>query len=468
MFRENERLQCYKVALDKIFSGVMITDINGVVIYYNRAASEYENLSREQVLGRSVYELYSSIDTSSRGHSFIMESMKTGQPILNEHNAYATFDNYVVNVVHNYYPVISNGQIVGCICIINTAGRLEKTINEINEIIKKAVSDYQNLQNIGFQNIIGQSLAVKQAINECTCVSKTDVDALIVGETGTGKELFVKAIHNSSSRRNAPFVPINCAAIPENLLESILFGTKKGAYTDSRDSIGLFEFAEKGTLLLDEINSMSLSCQTKLLRAIQEKKIRRVGAEKEISIDCRVIGAVNKDPLLCIQENTLRRDLFYRLSIACIVLPPLRERKEDLPLLVDYYIKMNNKKYMKSVVGLSSEMYDLLNAHDWDGNIRELINIIEAMFILHKDETELGIQHLSKYHLQQLIGPEKKIMPTEELSLDLALYTYEKKIITEALAKSHGNRNIAAKKLNISPQALNYKLHKFGLGKIKQ
>ncbi len=458
------KILCYKTVLNNIYSGVIIIDEKGVIFEYNKMASNFEKISEKEALGKNPTDLY--FTPGSR----LLKVMVTKNSIIHDYTKYLTFNGYKTRIVQSYHPVIdSDNRVVGACSILSEVDILENIISEINRIKNDVISQTERPRNMSFMNIIGNDKEMKQAIEESISASKSDVDVLLIGETGTGKEMFVKAIHDDSSRKDDPFVPINCATIPENLLESILFGTMKGAFTDSKNTTGLFEFAKRGTIFLDELNSMSLSCQAKLLRAIQEKKIRKVGAEKEIPIYCRIIGAINEDPKACIKSGTLRQDLFYRLSAICIFIPPLRNRKDDIALLIDYFISFYNEKYEKNVKGVSDDLNDMFYKYNWVGNVRELQNIIESIFIIGGNERILTISHLPRYYYEQFkkLSSMAIIDKNEEETLSDILYNVEKDLIINALKKFDGNKRTAAKSLGISPQNMNYKIKKFDIQKVK-
>jgi len=229
----------------------------------------------------------------------------------------------------------------------------------------------------------------------------TDLNVLIYGETGTGKEIIAQSIHNMSNRKNKPFIAQNCAAIPENLLESILFGTTKGSFTGAVDRVGLFEQANGGTLLLDELNSMPIHLQPKLLRVLEEGCITRIGSHIEKKVDVKVISTVNVEPTLLIEQKKLREDLFYRLCRISVYIPPLRERKEDILFLANHFINVHNFSKNKSAK-LSMEVKEIFKRYRWDGNVRELKNIIESAFDVLKNGKEIKIEHLSCYFVEKL------------------------------------------------------------------
>lgn len=235
-----------------------------------------------------------------------------------------------------------------------------------------------NTEKMTFKDIIGESIAIKQQVILAKKASSVDLPVLITGETGTGKELFAKAIHSCGKRSKKPFIAENCGAVPYSLTESIFFGTEKGAYTESVTKMGLFELANGGTLLLDELNSMPFELQSKLLRTLQEGTVRRLGGKNEIPIDVRTIAIINENPETLIREGRLRKDLYYRLNVIRINVPPLRERCEDIPLYIDFFLRKYNEKYSKNYEGIAPTAIAELKKRDYPGNVRELENIIES------------------------------------------------------------------------------------------
>ena len=300
-------------------------------------------------------------------------------------------------------------------------------------------------------------------------VSETDSAVLIYGETGVGKELVAQSIHGLSSRRNNRFVSQNCAAIPENLLESIIFGTVKGAYTGAENRPGLFEISKGGTLFLDEINSMEITLQAKILRAIEDNEVTRIGSNTPIKTDVRIISALNENPMDCIKNKKLRRDLFYRLSTVEIDIDPLRKRKEDISYMTDYYINYFNKRMNRAIIGIDEDVEKIFSRYEWPGNVRELRNVLEGAFNIATSR-KIKKKYLPNYLLQEFdvegieMADEHIIRWSngEDFNLDEAIKEYERNIIISAL---HNSRNLseAAKKLGISRQNLNYKLNKHSL-----
>ncbi|MFH1896867.1 MAG: sigma-54 dependent transcriptional regulator [Candidatus Desantisbacteria bacterium] len=310
----------------------------------------------------------------------------------------------------------------------------------------------------GFQNIIGHSSNMQQIYKTILQVAPVNCNVLICGESGTGKELIAKALHYNSPRKNKLFLPINCTALPESLIESELFGYEKGAFTGaiSRHS-GKFEAADGGTLFLDEIGDMPVSAQARLLRVLEQKEFLRVGGVSSVKVDVRVIAATNKDLLCEVQRERFREDLYWRLKVVIIQLPPLRERKDDIPLLIDTFIHEFNQTNQRNVLGISPKALNALMSHDYLGNIRELKNIIESMSILSQNEI-LDLDDLPVL-LQESSEKKEGIV----ITVGTSMFDAEKKIISQTLKKVNENRKMAANILGIGLRTLQRKIKEYGL-----
>ena len=293
-------------------------------------------------------------------------------------------------------------------------------------------------------------------------IANTESAVMISGETGTGKEMIAQSIHGSGHRAEKPFVSQNCAAIPDTLLESIMFGTTKGSFTGAEDKAGLFEIADGGTIFLDEINSMSPAMQAKILKTIEEKKVKRIGNDKFTAFDVKILCALNQDPIKCMKENIIREDLFYRLSTVLIEIPPLRDRIADIPFMINYFIGLNNQKMNKNVMGVSSEVMDILCNYKWPGNVRELKNVVEGAFNIIGSNI-INRKDLPGYIFNSFEKEHNTLLEIDDsLCLEDKLYEYEKRVIVMALDSTRTITQ-AANKLGMSKQTLNYKLLKFGL-----
>lgn len=315
-----------------------------------------------------------------------------------------------------------------------------------------------------FNDICYTSKVMKRVIERCRQVARGDSTVMLCGETGTGKELFAQSIHNASARADGPFLAINCAAIPENLLEGLLFGTEKGAYTGAESRAGLFEQANGGTLLLDELNSMNIGLQAKLLRVLQDQTFRRVGGSAQISVNVRILSNINVPPRQAIAQNKLRQDLFYRLGVVDLTIPPLRERREDIPLLAKTFIMQLNGILGKNVKDLDRRAMEILLDYDWPGNVRELQHAVEyAMNILPEDFSVITEDYLP----ERLTFQQEKQAPAQQekraASLSHTIQDVEYYTVCQALRASGGNISEAARKLGLSRQSLQYRIRRYGI-----
>ncbi|WP_456369722.1 sigma-54-dependent transcriptional regulator [Thermodesulfatator atlanticus] len=320
-------------------------------------------------------------------------------------------------------------------------------------------------QQWGYGEIVGKSKPMRQVFSLIEKVADTEATVLVLGESGTGKELVARAIHAASSRRDGPFVPVNCGAIPEELLESELFGHERGAFTGAvKTRIGRFELAHGGTIFLDEIAEMSPKLQVKLLRVLQDHAFERVGGTRSIKVDIRVIAATNKDLEKEVKEGRFREDLYYRLNVIPIKLPPLRERKEDIPLLIDHFLARFNRQKKRNIKGITKEALSCLMGHNWPGNVRELENVVERMVILSNGEY-LDLEDVPEYILEKVQGScspgvQDFDIPEEGIYLQQMVAEFEKSLIIKALEKTGWVKNRAAKLLHINRTTLIEKMKK--------
>ena len=330
--------------------------------------------------------------------------------------------------------------------------------------LKKEVAHLRSEQTkkYGIENIIGGSRHMENVLSMVDKVAKSDAGTILIqGESGTGKELIAKAIHYESARADRPFMAINCAAVPETLLESELLGHEKGAFTDAKtQKKGLLESADGGTVFLDEIGDMEMGMQAKLLRVLEERAFRRVGGVKEIPVDVRIISATNQDLLKLIEEKRFRKDLYYRIQVIPIYLPPLRERTGDILVLAEHFIEAFNKEFGKSVKSISKMAAKFLTEYGWPGNVRELKNVIERAVILESEETLL-LEHLPQEIVAKtsgpVAGPLTFRLPPEGIDIE----DVERELIRQALEISEGNQSKAARKLNLGIDAFRYRMKKF-------
>lgn len=440
---------------------IILTDTKGYITYFITYRPDVNPHKPAEMIGKHMLEAFPTLTEES---STVMRVIRTGKAILNELQEFP-YDGYVVQSINSTIPIIENGRFVG---VANMVRYLDDPFKR-NEIVIDMKEKKDFGVRYGIDDIEGCSESIFYLKQKVRMVAETDSPVLIYGETGTGKELAAQAIHSLSGRRENRFVSLNCAAIPESLLESVLFGTVKGAYTGAENRPGFFEISKGGALFLDKINSMEISLQAKLLRVIEDNEVTRIGGSEPVKTDVRIISALNENPMECIKNRKLRRDLFYRLSVVEIDIEPLRKRKEDIPYMTDYYINYYNKKMNRAITGIDEEVEKIFMKYDWPGNVRELKNLLEGAFNIATSRS-IKKKYLPGYLLNELnmegieAAEEHIIRWSSEdgFNLDEAIKEYEKNIIISAVRNSR-NLSEAAKKLGISRQNLNYKLNKHSL-----
>lgn len=442
--------------IPKLFKNIdffLITDNKGYIKYYEVINSLGSRIV-ENPVGLHILELHQHLNEKT---STVMKALRTKEPIINEKQYLNIFKERTVTILATSIPLICGNEAIGVI-------EIDRYLDE--DLAQYEEEDFNNEVNqnnyfFTIDDIITNDPAMINVKNQALKAAKTNSPVMIYGETGTGKELIAQAIHNHSFRKNNPFIVQNCATIPVSLGESILFGTTKGSFTGAENKVGLFEIANGGTLVLDELNSMDINLQSKLLRVTEKGHFRRLGGKNIINVNVRLISTVNEEPYYLIESNKIRKDLFYRLGVVLIYIPPLRERKDDIPLLVESFINEFNKKMHKNIKGVSKKVMELMMDYDWPGNVRELKNFIEGAF----NFTEKDIIDMDSipYHM---ISVNKNYKPKIEIedTFDLkeALKEQEIKYIKLALEKSN-TLTEAAKILKISRQLLKYKIDNYGI-----
>jgi len=446
--------------------GVHVIDKDRKTIIYNEAMAELEGLEIFQVMDKDILDIFPSLNEYT---STLIKVINTGEPIINSTQTYFNFRGHSITTISSTIPLEREGQIIGALEIAQDVTNLRKLSDQLMELqqelkeSKMNVKKNKEIKKYNFSNIIGNNkgLAIAKQIGERA--SETPSSVLIYGETGTGKEMFAQSIHNSGSRKNNTFIAQNCAAIPDSLLEGILFGTEKGGFTGAIEREGIFEQANGGTLLLDEINSMSLPLQAKLLRVLQEGYIRRIGGLKDVPVDVRIIATTNEDPKIALEKNLIRRDLYYRLSVINIYIPPLRDRLDDLDILLSFFINKFNNLLNKNIVKVSMEVRDDFLNYTWPGNIRELENFIEGgMNMVSFQDKVLNRENFitSNFIPKKSNIDRTLIQRLNEDSLPNVLNDLEESIIQDAMERYGNNISNAAKHLGIKRQTLQHKLKK--------
>ncbi|MGF6376732.1 arginine utilization regulatory protein [Clostridiales Family XIII bacterium PM5-7] len=444
--------------------GIMVTDKYGYIEYYATFRPDVNNLKEKDILRKHVTEVYPTLNENT---SSIMRVLKTGRPISNEYQTLVTYKGQSIRAVNTTMPIKDNDELIGVVDV-------SRYIDSPYERQDISLSFKENLTAKSLytiDDIITNSQKMELIKERIPMIANTDSSVLIYGETGTGKELVAQSIHSSSKRKKKRFVSQNCAAIPANLLESILFGTTKGCYTGAENKPGLFEVANGGTLFLDEINSMEIGVQSKILKAIEEKKVTRLGGYEPVDIDVKIISAINENPQKCILENKLREDLFYRLSVVLLTIPPLRERRNDLFFMVSHFIEQFNQSMKKNIIGIDEQVETIFEQYAWPGNVRELKNVIEgafnissSRFLRKRDLPEYLTNPIDAYRHTKSSFDVANSLCIDGQPLDVCVAAFEKELIVNALSVSN-NLVEAAKKLGITKQSLNYKLSKYGIKK---
>ena len=427
--------------------GLLIANREGVVEFQRVFV---DNLWKSgETVGLHIFELYPELDEES---STIVQALKTGKATYNVLQDINNRRGERVLLESTTIPIVVDGRVA---CVVDSS-----KFHSIDQRIIRGKGGISTLDRIITQD--PAMLALKDRVRD---VAQLDSSVLIYGETGTGKELVAESLHSEGRRSGRPFVSQNCAAIPSNLLESIFFGTEKGSYTGALTRKGLLEEADGGTLFLDEINSMETGLQAKLLKVLEEKKVRRRGGSRDIPFDVRIVAAVNEEPARLIKEHRLREDLYYRLGVVRITLPPLRKRVGDIPLLIRYFIDQYNRKMKRQVHGISDQALRRLERYSWPGNVRELQNVVEGAFasarseLLLLDHMEDALDRETEESRQPVSGEEPL---AEGFSLNKAVEQYEKELLRKAMAQS-ASISQAARLLGLSRQNLKYKLQKYDL-----
>lgn len=445
--------------------GIHVIDNQGQTLIYNQAMADLEGLEVKQVIGKDILKIFPSLDAET---STLIKVIDSGEAITNSIQTYLNYRGHSITTISSTIPLLSGGTIIGALEIANNLTNLKSLSDQIMELQdelniskKRKSSKGLKINKYNLAHIIGNSKNLELCKDIAKKASNTTSSVLIYGETGTGKEMFAQSIHNEGIRKNYPFIAQNCAAIPESLLEGILFGTDKGGFTGAIERAGIFEQAKGGTLLLDEINSMSMGLQAKLLRVLQEGYIRRVGGVKDIPVDVRIIATTNEDPLKAIEGGSLRKDLYYRLSVINISIPPLRKRLEDLPLLCSHFIDKYNYILNKDINDIDLSLLKRFNHYHWPGNIRELENIIEgAMNMVSYDKKILDEEEfLSTKFID--VNKDDMISQLKDKSLPDILASMEKEMIFKVLDSQDNNITQAAKQLGVKRQTLQHKIKRY-------
>ena len=433
----------HSVILDSITEGVFTVDLDWRITSFNRAAEEITGISRQQAIGQQCKHILRA--DLCETDCALRETIRTGRPIINKsvHIVDADGKRKAISITTAILRD-ENGEVIGGVETFRDTSLIEELRKELHH-------------SYSFEDIISRNHQMQDLFSILPNIAESNTTVLIVGESGTGKELFARAIHNISPRKDKPFIAVSCGALPDTLLESELFGYKAGAFTDAKkDKPGRFALADGGTIFLDEIGDVSPAVQVRLLRALQERTYEPLGAVSSVKVDIRVITATNKNLEELVENGKFRDDLYYRVNVVRLPLPPLRDRKEDIPLLVDHFVSRFNRLHSKNIGGVTDEVLATLLSYDYPGNVRELENIIEHCFVLCQDEI------IERRHLPATLQAEES-GGANDIRKVVTLEEMEKIFITQALARNEGNRTAAARELGIHKSTLFRKIKSLGI-----
>jgi len=457
--KQLNNLNEYKSLLQAVFSAVQdaisVVDTKGYHIMVNPAYTKVTGISAEEIMGK-----YANYDLKE-GDSLHIKVLKTKKPVKN--TKIVTKPSGKV-VIAQAAPILVDNKLKGSVAVLHDITEIRNLTKELSEAQKRI---RELSAKYSFDDIVGKCKNIIEAKEQLIKAANVPATVLLKGESGTGKELFAHAIHNEGTRKENQFVRVNCAALSETLLESELFGYEEGAFTGAKKGgkKGLFEEANNGTIFLDEISEISSNTQVKLLRVLQEKEITRVGGVKPIHVNVRVVAATNEDLYKLVKEGKFREDLYYRLNVFPIQIPPLRERKKDIDFLVKKFINKYNIEYGRNVNRIDNRALNILKQYDWPGNVRELENVIgRAMINMSFNEVEINDSHLPiLFSEQNNVNSEIIDKKSEYKSLSQALENYEKKYIEKIYYQEDKNKTKTAEKLNISIRSLYYKFSRYGI-----
>ncbi|WP_313340975.1 sigma 54-interacting transcriptional regulator [Sedimentibacter sp.] len=461
--KAKEYLSILQNILRHIDEGVHVLDKNGNTIIYNEAMSKLEKMETKEVMKKPFSEVFKNLNIEN---STLLKALKSRAITSDLKQTYLNKDGREITTINTTLPVVINDEVIAVVEVAKNITKMTEMSHTIlklqNEIGKPEKAKTKKIRKYNFNNIIGKSDSFMEVVKRAKKASLNSASVFIVGETGTGKELIAQSIHFESSRRDKPFIAQNCAALPESLLEGLLFGTSKGGFTGAVDRAGLFEQANGGTLLLDEINSMPYELQAKLLRVLQENYIRRVGGTNDIPIDVRIISTSNESPEAILQNGRIRKDLYYRLNVIQLNVPPLRDRQEDILLLASKFINKYNERFNREILSISQAAQDCLLSYEYPGNVRELENIIMSAISMVDDSDKI----LNKNHFTIFDSENSFALKEKELGdngLDEYLGNLEKRIIEKTLRSNKYNITKSAEELKIKRQTLQHKIKKYNI-----
>lgn len=482
------------IMLENLNEGVLVADTDAKIVFFNEPTANIAGVEMRDAVGKNILEIFPDLTPET---STFYRVLRTKKPLIEIIQTYKNYRGEQVTTVTSTIPIVKEGTLIGALEIYRGVDQVKKLSekirslqDELNCLYRKQNDLRKNGTLFTLDHMIGDSAFMRDLKEKIYRIADSNAPVLVTGETGTGKEMVVQSIHNASlTRREKPFVAQNCAAIPDALLESIVFGTAAGSFTGSKEMPGLLEQANGGTLFLDEINSMNLTLQAKLLRVLQDGVIRRVGSAETKQVDVRIVAACNVDPLKAVEQGALRADLFYRLNSIQIYLKPLRERMEDLPILIKHFLKGCELQFTSLKDSIEAEAFKALENYNWPGNVRELKSVLEntvhfsngrkiGLSDLPNYIFEMGAKQALKSSLQNSIEHNDEIYYEKRLkrmtmldqtlldasvSLKSKMQSIETELILDALRDANGNISEAARSLKVPVQTLYSKVQKYGI-----
>lgn len=484
-----EHESIYFNLFDRLSEAIYIYNTKKELVYLNRAAENLDGFTLQHGKGKSIFELYDFENEFKEENSPVLNTLKTERSLKNVEVVYYMNGKKIIQICDTA-PIYNNGILIGAYNIQRDITDVKNIVEE-NIALKQKVSrqkrlmEKENDEAAFSSTLIGKSEEFQKCKDMALKAARTDSNIMLIGATGSGKEIFANMIHHHSLRHNGPFLALNCAAIPESLIEGILFGTTKGVYTGAVEKEGLLVQANGGTVFLDEINSMPLASQAKLLRVLEEKSIMKLGSGKEIPIDVRIISSTNELPPIAIEREHLREDLFYRISVVQVTIPSLAQRREDIPLLTEHFISKYNRRFHKRVSGVSPEVYNFFMNFSWPGNVRQLKTCVESAMNFAEPEGMITMEDIPQYVLESIPimnkdysaeqtpeaeertcrrkSPAEEAPPPSEAKLLAQIKQRKKQEFIDALNASDGNITAAAKTMGISKQLMYYYIKKYDL-----
>ncbi len=447
--------------LKNLAEGLIVVDHEANILFFNEPATNLAGITQAEAIGKNILDVFKELTAET---STFFQVLKTGKPIVDYVQSYTNYQGRLVTTITSTLPLYEEGHMIGAFEIYRESSALFHLTEQMEKLLKAQRQERMTVDQ-GDKLLLGISESIRNLRKRIGIIADSPSPVFIYGETGVGKELVVQMIHGQSQKRSKkPLIAQNCAAIPNTLLESILFGTTIGSFTGARNSPGLFELANGGVLYLDEINSMDLELQAKLLRVLQDQEIRRIGAATTVVVDARIVASTNEDPEILVETGRLREDLYYRLKVIPVYIPPLRERTVDIPIMVNAFVHEFNHKLSRQVLKVENGLMETLISRPWKGNVRELKYMIEGMMNFVEGDI-LGLEHFPSVNPRLSVGGTAI---KDKTDFNKEVEHLEIKMIREALDAEGCHLTKAALRLQLPKQTLFNKMKKYKIDIVKK